>query len=79
LEAMALGAPVITANNSSLKEIAEDAAVLIDSKDVNSIRRAVKQVLEDKILRQRLVSQGRQRSGKFSWEITVKKFMTLLK
>ena len=79
LEAMALGAPVITANNSSLKEIAEDAAILIDSNDVNSIRRAIKQVLEDKILRQRLVRNGRERARQFSWAITVKKFITLLK
>ena len=79
LEAMALKAPVITSNNSSLKEIAGDSAYLIEVDDPNDIRRAIKKVLEDKILRQKLVLKGKAQADKFTWEITVNKFRTLLK
>ncbi|NQT49607.1 glycosyltransferase family 4 protein [Candidatus Kuenenbacteria bacterium] len=79
IEAMALRAPVITSNNSSLKEIAGDGAYLIEVDDPNDIRRAIAKVLEDKNLRQQLILKGKAQADKFTWETTVNKFRTLLK
>lgn len=77
LEAMSLGAPVITGNNSSLKEIASGAAYLVDPDSPNEIRRAIKQVLTDKYLRQQLIRQGRERAQGFIWAKTAAEFKKL--
>jgi glycosyltransferase involved in cell wall biosynthesis len=79
LEAMALGAPVVTGDNSSLREIAHDAALLVNTDSSNEIRRAIKQIMDDKLLRQKLITNGRERVKKFTWETTVNKMMTLFK
>ncbi len=78
LEAMSLGVPVVTGNNSSLQEVANDSAILVESNDVNSIRRGIKQVLADKCLRQQLIVKGKKNSQSFTWEKTVEKFLVLI-
>jgi len=62
-----------------LIEIAQDCACLVDAKEVNEIRRGMKTVLEDKIIRQNLIAKGRKRVEDFTWDSMVKKFITLLK
>lgn len=80
VEAMSMNVPVVTSNNSSLKEISgEGAALLIDPEDVNEIRRAIKKILEDKLIRKRLVAAGELRARHFTWENSIAKFKTLLK
>jgi len=79
LEAMALGVPVVTGNNSSLAEVAEEAAVLVDVSDANDIRRGIGKVLGDKLLYHQLIAKGYERVSKFTWEEMVKKFSILLK
>jgi glycosyltransferase involved in cell wall biosynthesis len=68
MEAMACGVPVITSRGSSLDEVAGDAAVLVDPLDELSIAEALKKVLEDPELRQRLGQAGLTRSRLFSFE-----------
>jgi glycosyltransferase involved in cell wall biosynthesis len=72
LEAMTLGAPVITANTSSLPEVAGDAALLIDPNNSMQLADAIFQVLNDSPLRQKLTIEGKARSQLFSWERTAK-------
>ena len=67
LEAMSCGTPVITSNVSCLKEVAGDAALLIDPLDIPGLTAAMKQVLTDKLLRERLRVKGYKRIGEFSW------------
>ncbi|MFZ2538004.1 MAG: glycosyltransferase family 1 protein, partial [Oscillospiraceae bacterium] len=45
IEAMACGTPVLTSNNSSLGEIAENAAVLVDPFSITSISRGLSEAL----------------------------------
>jgi glycosyltransferase involved in cell wall biosynthesis len=71
LEAMALGAPVITSNVSSLPEVVGDAALLIDPRDAGSIAAAMARVLGDSALRDDLVRRGHERVRAFSWERSV--------
>jgi glycosyltransferase involved in cell wall biosynthesis len=70
LESMACGTPVITSNNSSMKEIAHDAAVLIDPRDVRAMTEALTRVAEDRCLREDLAKRGLERSSQFSWART---------
>lgn len=80
LEAMALSAPVITSDNSSLREIAGDgAAILVNPDDIGEMRRAIKTVINDKYLRQQLISRGSLRAAEFTWEKTVEKFLEIIK
>lgn len=70
VEAMACGAPVIASNNSSLREIAGEAAVLVDPRSVEQITEALARVAEDNALRDELSSKGLARAADFSWERT---------
>lgn len=70
LEAMTLGAPVICSNNSSLPEVAGDAAVMIDSMDEMAIADAILKVIGDREFRQQLIDRGQDRSIQFSWHHT---------
>ena len=79
LEAMALDAPVVTGNNSSLKEICQDSALLVDTSEVNEIRKGIKQVLESPEERNELIAKGRQKVKQFTWEKTVYKLLEVIK
>ncbi len=70
LEAMTLGAPVVTSHTSSLPEVAGDAALLIDPNDASHLAEAMLRVISDSQLRQELIEKGKNRSKLFSWEKT---------
>lgn len=67
VEAMACGTPVLTSNNSSLGEIAEGAAVLVDPFDVDDITRGLVEILVNSNLND-LKQKGYERVKKFTWE-----------
>lgn len=70
LEAMASGAPVVTANRSAMAETAGEAALLVDPESVKAIAEALGRVLSDAGLRARLARAGLGRSRLFTWERT---------
>ena len=70
IEAMACGTPVITSNNSSMREVAGDAAVLVDPRNVQEITEAMARVAEDASLRAALSQKGLKRASAFSWKKT---------
>ncbi|ELR96682.1 glycosyltransferase family 1 protein [Gloeocapsa sp. PCC 73106] len=70
LEAMTLGAPVITSNTSSLPEVAGDCALLINPQDYLELGEAMIRIISDRQLRQELVKKGKARSKLYSWEKT---------
>jgi glycosyltransferase involved in cell wall biosynthesis len=70
VEAMASGVPVITSNTSSLFEIAEGYASLVDPLNVEQLADAIGTALTDEALRQQLIAAGRNRANQFSWKQT---------
>ncbi len=68
LEAMSLGAPVITSRVTSLPEVAGDAALYVDPWDAADIVRAFGRLGADKDLREALKQEAAIQSRKFSWE-----------
>ncbi len=72
LEAMSLGAPVITSNISSLPEVAGDAAILINPHNYQELADAILQVIKNSELRNNLIEKGKNRAKLFSWENTAK-------
>ena len=68
LEAMAHGTPVLTSNVSSLPEVFQDAALLVNPENVFDIARGIRQILTDSALRQTLRRRGHERARIYSWE-----------
>jgi glycosyltransferase involved in cell wall biosynthesis len=66
LEAMVLGTPVVASGESSLPEIAGDAALFVDPYDTDAIARAIVTIVNDSDLRSEFVRRGRQQAAKFS-------------
>jgi alpha-1,3-rhamnosyl/mannosyltransferase len=67
LEAMACGAPVICANNSSLPEVAGESAILVAAERDEAIAEAIRQIDADADLRARLRASGPEQAARFSW------------
>ena len=70
LEALTLGIPVITSNQSSLPEVTGDAALLVHPEDVDGLVSATRSVIENPDLQRHLSQAGRERSLLFSWKKT---------
>ena len=62
---MANRTPVIASNTSSLPEVLDDAALLVNPENVFDIARGMKLILSDDLLRQKLVQKGIERSQNF--------------
>lgn len=68
LEAMSVGCPVICSKAGSIPEIVGNAGRLIDPYDHNSIALALEEIVNNKLLRDRLIQAGYQRFQHYSWE-----------
>ncbi len=66
VEAMASGCPVITSDLSSTKEIAGEAAVLINPNSEDELTNAIKTMLKNNRLRERIVKNGIERAEEFT-------------
>lgn len=71
LEAMARGVPVITSKTSSLREVAEGAAILVDPEDVMDLRKALRRLIRDEEMRVQLAEFGKERASSYPWSRTV--------
>jgi glycosyltransferase involved in cell wall biosynthesis len=65
LEANAIGRPVITGNNTSLPEVAGDAAMIIDAGNIEQIRESVVKLITDAALRSQLIQKGFENVTRF--------------
>lgn len=73
LEAMACGAPVVTSNNSSMAEIAKNAAILIDPRSHTQLTRAIEMILDLNLENyQKMVQASLKRAGEYTWEKTAR-------
>jgi glycosyltransferase involved in cell wall biosynthesis len=68
IEAMACGTSVITANNSSLPEVAGDAAILIDATNTEELLNAMLLLSTNEEKRQELTQKGLLQAAKFRWK-----------
>jgi len=77
LEAMEIGAPVITSNCSAMPEVAGDAALLIDPYDTDQMAAAMISLVHDKGKRTQLINAGKRRVRQFSWDRTAHEIIEL--
>jgi glycosyltransferase involved in cell wall biosynthesis len=66
LEAMVLGTPVVTSRESSIPEVAGDAALLVDPYNTDEIAAAIRAIAEDADLRAELTRRGEAQATNFS-------------
>ncbi|HEX4049943.1 MAG TPA: glycosyltransferase family 1 protein [Steroidobacteraceae bacterium] len=66
-EAMAAGCPVLTADCYGTKEVAADAALLVNPESVEDIAGGLSRLIEDESLRARLAIAGRERMKGTTW------------
>ena len=72
VEAMAAGAPVICADQGSMREAAGGAAVTVDVSSPEAISRAVQRLCTDRAFRQQHIEAGRTRALELTWEETAR-------
>ncbi len=73
LEAMARSVPTIVSRTSSLPEVAGEAALGVDPRSVSELADALRRVLTDTGLAERLAAAGRARARGFSWAETARR------
>lgn len=79
LEAMSCGTPTICSNASCLPEISNDALLYFDPASMDEMAVRIEQVLEDRELRRKLSSRGRERASFFDWHRCACETMAVLK
>lgn len=74
VEAWLCGTAVLTSDNSSLKELGEGAAVLVNAESAGNIARGIEQIANEK---QNLIyrEKGKERAKQYTWENVVKETM----
>ena len=70
VDAMVAGLPVILSDIPVFHEIAGDAGLFFDPRDLKSIATAMRRITADSDLRSALVSRGHKQASSFSWDRT---------
>ncbi|MEN9558570.1 MAG: hypothetical protein RL141_939 [Candidatus Parcubacteria bacterium] len=69
LEAMACGIPVVASDIPGVRSVVADAGILVPPKNASALATALRSVLSDAALRQRLSAAARERAARqFSWD-----------
>lgn len=79
LEAYVNETAVITSNETSLPEVAGNAAVLIEPRNTDEICLEIKKLLIDEKQRRKLIEKGKKQLIKFDWEKSAKEMYRILK
>jgi glycosyltransferase involved in cell wall biosynthesis len=79
LEAQAAGVPVVTSNVSSLPEVADSSAILVDPKKPEEIAEAAYKLISDENFRNDIINRGFENIKRFSWDKCAEEIAELLK
>lgn len=71
LDALQRGIPVLTSNKGSLREVAGDAALIVDPEHTEAIASGLQELLTNPALRTKLSAAGPKQAEQFSWKRTV--------
>ncbi len=77
LEAMSCGLPVIASNTSSLKEVIENAGILVKAGDENELGNKILSIIKNMEIKEKLKEKSLAQVKKFSWEETAQKTINL--
>ncbi|HLE50669.1 MAG TPA: glycosyltransferase family 1 protein [Anaerolineales bacterium] len=77
VEAMACGSPLIASSAGAVREVIGEAAILLDSIDINSIVEALIRIVTEPILRQEMQRRGLARAEQFRGEHSARQTLRL--
>jgi glycosyltransferase involved in cell wall biosynthesis len=77
LESLAMGCPIVCSDIPAYREIASDAAVYCDPKNIENIAGKITLLYEDRGRRKYLVSKGFERAAEFSWNKSAGKLLVI--
>ena len=77
LEAMAKSCPVLSSDRASLPEILGSAALYFDPENETDMEDKILQVLNNKELREKLISRGLEQVKKYSWWECARQTLTI--
>lgn len=78
LEAMQFGCPVLSSREASLPEVCGDAALYCDGRDEDDIARAMRVLVNDASMRDRLTALGHQQVARFRWRETARQVLAFV-
>ena len=79
LEAMHCGCPVIVSNRGSLPEVAGEAGLQLPLDDEAAWTDALRRVLTDSALRQKMIDRGHAQAKTFTWQIAAEMTLRIYK
>lgn len=79
LEAQACGTPVITSNLSSMAEISDNSALLVNPYNIMEISEAIANIVNNDNLRKVYIKKGLENVKNFSWEKTAQQTASVYK
>ena len=79
LEAMSCGLPVITSNNSALREVIGNAGITIQPKSHNEFQKQILHVLQNNNIKDGLKKKSLVQAKKFNWTDTARKTLEIYK
>jgi glycosyltransferase involved in cell wall biosynthesis len=68
IEAMSLNTPIISSNKSCLPEVVENAGILIDPEDVDSLVKAITTLIHNPLIAKQYRELGLERAKHFTWQ-----------
>lgn len=77
-EALASGTPIVTSNAFGLKELAGDAALLVDPGDPQAIADAAVRIISEPLLREELRDRAAERAKLFDWDECARRTLGIL-
>lgn len=77
IEANAVGVPIIVGDIPVLHEVAKDAAYFVDPNSIASIREAILSLLENNVLREKLIKLGKENIKRFAPRTIAEQYKSL--
>lgn len=79
IEAMSYGKPVLTADNSSMPEVADKAGCLVDALSVDAIRIGLEKMLNNESYRNTLAAEAKTSANRYSWDKSAQQLVNVFK
>lgn len=78
LEGMAAGLPIACSCRGPMPEVLQDAGVLFEPEDPESVAQAIEKIINDRLLRDSISLRARKRASGFTWPICAEKTWTYI-
>lgn len=77
IEAQSIGRPVVTSEHAAMQEVAKNAAAFADPYSINSIRQAIKKVINKDSFREKLINDGYENVKRFEQNQIMKQYISM--